>query len=228
MPWFWDGAGFGMLVGCEDAVLPLVHRSAAAAQVSEEVLLALVLAESDGNPKAERWGEQTADAVRLMAAGDFERLSGVFLDVWPDISFGLEQQSMDTHPWWDGEKSLESALRLRTAVLTYPGASLYYGALRLRRMLRAVGGDPLAACVWWNSGGDNLAEPWYRDNEAESLCRYIRDLYDVGVALEGVGINHGLRDGLRKSLISFGLTGGWLRAQGLEAVADYVGAFVLG
>ena len=119
------------------------------------LLLALAIAESNLNPRAERWYRYTAEARAAIAAGDRPRLLNLMarieLERPGDISFGLCQP---TWKWRDRDEFPGAGPNDLDALLAYR-ERYFEPAYALARGARRV-------APFWNQHGEVL----------EALCRY--------------------------------------------------------
>lgn len=142
------------------------------------VLLALLYAESGLNPRAERWGVQTAAAKSAIAAGDNAALQRVINVQWPDISFGLPQQIVLYHYYGDKSATVENCLAVRQQVFDNEEDTIRWAAIRLAGCFlnRTCDGTPLSAMVCYNAGSDRRSDPAWMAAWAGNVASYERAL----------------------------------------------------
>jgi len=142
-------------------ILPSLVVAADGAGIPVSLLLACAIAESGLNPRAERWGSRTEEAVAAIESGDLGRLGWIIEEAWPDISFGYGQRIVMYHYLGDRSSSVENCLAVRDGVFADPEADLRAMAEHLSACLSAaegsdlspVGSDPLlGALVVYNAG----------------------------------------------------------------------------
>ncbi len=150
-----------------------LERAAAAANIPLELLLACALAESNLNPRAERWGSQTANALEAIAAGDNARLQAIITSAWADISFGYAQRIVLYHYVGDGSSDVNNVLAVRQHVFDNPDNDLLEAANKLAGNLAAAraadlsqcdGDELLGALIIYNAGHMHPpGDPWWVD-----------------------------------------------------------------
>lgn len=129
------------------------------------LLLALAVAESDLDPRAERWAGRTGEAKAAIAAGDLVGLRRVLELVERerpgDVSFGLCQP---TWKWRDPDEFPGAAADDLYAILAYreryfdPVYALRRGARRLAPYWRRYRPDVLATLSRYNKPALDLAD----------------------------------------------------------------------
>ncbi len=115
-----------------------------------EAVLALIIAESSLNPRSERWGSRTAEAVQRLKKG--ASVQDIIDDVWPDISFGYCQRIVKYHWSGDGAKSEANVLRVREEVFGHPERDILEAASKFAGCLQLAGGDILEGLCVYNFG----------------------------------------------------------------------------
>lgn len=139
----------------------MLVAASGAAGIPLELALAVAMAESALNSKAERWGSMTSQAQAAIIGGDMDLLQAIIDEVWPDISFGLSQRIVEYHYLGDGSQRADNCLSVREGVFADPARDLQEMCTKLATCLATaqaanlgpVGGDPLlGACVVYNAG----------------------------------------------------------------------------
>ena len=160
-------------------------RAATSASVPVALVLACAIAESNLDPRAERWGHFTREARAALSAGDHARLQEIIDRAWPDISFGYGQRVVRYH--WIGDRSrrVDNVLSVRQHVFDHPEEDLQQMALWLAGTLRQartrdltlVGGDELlGALVIYNAGHFPAPDEPYWHTHAGNVANYRRAL----------------------------------------------------
>jgi hypothetical protein len=94
-----------------------IYAAADRQVVPRELLLALCIAESECNPRAERWGRHNDAALTAIAADDMEDLEHTIalinVETPGDISFGITQQTWRWSGEYDGTNRPRSILAFR-------------------------------------------------------------------------------------------------------------------
>jgi len=129
----------------------LVLDAATAAGISPRLLLACILAESELDPRAERWGVFTADARSAIDKKDMTALQQVIAKAGNDISFGFGQRIVKFHYVGDRTSSVDNVLAVREFVFSHPDRDLRESASFLAPRLQAARAGDLRPC-----GGDEL------------------------------------------------------------------------
>lgn len=132
-------------------IRPALLAAAEAAGIPARLVLACAIAESELNPRAERWGRRTDEARAAIAAGNRTALNGIVGRAWPDISFGYGQRIVKYHYVGDGSRTLENVLSVRQYVFDHPEEDLAKMASFLAQKLAQAAGGDLGPC-----GGDVL------------------------------------------------------------------------
>lgn len=160
-----------------DDIAPFVIAAADAAGLDPVALLALLRAESGLNPRAERWGRETAEAVAAIARQDWPALAGIIGRVWPDISFGYSQRIVLFHDQGDRSPTVANCLAVREHVFTHPEEDIRAAAQRLAAgFRRSLDGTPLGAMVVYNAGSDRRNDPAWLAAWAGNVASYQRAL----------------------------------------------------
>ncbi|MCX6024041.1 MAG: hypothetical protein NTZ05_20380 [Chloroflexi bacterium] len=158
----------------------MIEGSATTAGVDEAALLALLIAESALNPKAERWGRETGGAQNAIAMKDWDRLTGIIARTWPDISFGGSQRIVLYHELGDRSPSVNNVLAVRAAVFADPAGDILAAAKRLAGCIEGTADKtPLAGMVKYNSGGDNLHDADWLARWGGNVASYERALAEA-------------------------------------------------
>jgi len=142
-------------------ILPMLLAAIVGTGVPVDTLYAGMIAESELEPRAERWGRQTETALSYIQADDMQALQWLLDSVWPDVSFGYSQRIVKYH--WAGDKTqtVKNVMAVRQAVFDDPEKDLRQMALHLdwcrtqteKRPLDRVNGDrELGALVCYNAG----------------------------------------------------------------------------
>lgn len=151
--------------------------AADAAGIDPVALLALLRAESGLNPQAERWGRETAAAVRAIAGQDWPALAGIISRVWPDVSFGYSQRIVLFHDQGDRSPTVANCLAVREQVFTHQEEDIRAAAARLASAFgRSLDGTPLGAMVVYNAGSDRRNDPAWLAEWAGNVASYQRAL----------------------------------------------------
>jgi hypothetical protein len=131
----------------------LVESAAAAASIPAGLLLACLMAESELNERAERWGggPLTAQAKAAIAAGDNNALRTVIAQPGNDVSFGLGQRIVKFHYHGNHQLTVENCLAVRQFVFAHVDQDVREAARFLAPRLTDARGQDLSPC-----GGDEL------------------------------------------------------------------------
>lgn len=143
-------------------ITALVRDTAAAANIPIRLLLGTMYGESVTlDPKAERWGIQTDNAILAIADKKVDILQTIITITWPDISFGRAQRIVKFHYHGDLQPTVANCLAVRQYVFDHPEEDLQQMAAKLRGNLAIstannpvhVDNDPLlGAAVVYNAG----------------------------------------------------------------------------
>lgn len=154
---------------------------AAKAGIPVQLALACGLAESNLNPRAERFGRETAAAKVALANGDMATLRAIIGRAGNDLSFGVGQRICIYHYYGDRTNSLANVLAVRGYVFSHEAEDIreMCAFLKPRYMaagsadLSPVGGDRLlmALCAYNAGHPPTPTEPYWRDR-ASTVARY--------------------------------------------------------
>lgn len=147
-----------------DDVVSMILSAADTVGIPRDMAYACAMAESGDppNPRAERWGARTEDAVAAINAGDMDELQAVLNTTGYDVSFGVGQQIIAYHYAGDRTATWQNCMVVREQVFNNPEENMLDMCQRLAGYLASaeesdltpVGGDAhLAALVHYNSGG---------------------------------------------------------------------------
>ncbi len=146
----------------------IFNAEAAGNGLPSELLVALAIAESELNVRAERWGRHSANARQALAADDRAALEALLAQIdreTPgDVSFGLFQQTVRWADEGDHSISLQNVLRIRE-LYSDPGHATAVAARKLGAYWRRFG-EPLEALCRYNkpalAGSENPHRARYR------------------------------------------------------------------
>lgn len=142
-------------------------------------LLALLFAESNLNPRAERWGSWLPETVRQHIENrDWAALQTVIDDAWPDISFGYSQHIVLFHYTGDRTKSWLNVLNVRNYVFAHPRENIYEAAQKLNECFQhwSCDGSILSAMIVYNAGSDRRDDPLWMAGWSQNVRAYRRAL----------------------------------------------------
>jgi len=149
----------------------MFKAAADAAGIPMWFAVATAMAESGLNPRAERWGGETALAKQYIAAENWSGLHGVVTRAGADISFGYGQQILLYHYAGNRTSTVTNALAVREAVFNDPQTNVEDMCRRLAANLQRVQGDPrlsyvggdpyLGALLVYNSGSLQTDPAWW-------------------------------------------------------------------
>ena len=128
-----------------------------------------MIAESNLNPYAERWGAATARAKEAIAAGDRRTLQQIIDRYWPDISFGYGQRIVLYHYCGDRSPTVDNCLAVRNSVFQNPMRDVVETAKKLQP-LYAVYGDMLRSLIVYNAG--HWPGDWYFTAYQQNVKNY--------------------------------------------------------
>ena len=162
-------------------ILPLILAAIVGTGVPVETLYAGMIAESELEPRAERWGRQTVTARAYIQSDDMQALQWLLDSVWPDVSFGYSQRIVKYHWAGDQTPTVKNVMAVRQAVFDDPEEDLRQMALHLEwcrtqtanRPLDRVDGDrELGALVCYNAGHyPSLHASWWTTYDSH-VTRY--------------------------------------------------------
>jgi hypothetical protein len=162
-------------------IRPPLERACEAAHVSLTLALACAMAESDLDPRTDRFGRRTAQARAAIANGDHATLGEIIQATWPDVSFGFGQRIVKFHYVGNLLPTVANVLAVREHVFAHPDQDLLEMARTLARRrtmaangdLSLVGGDlDLGTLVAYNAGHFPLANEAYWTTHAGNVNRY--------------------------------------------------------
>jgi len=162
-------------------ILALLLAAIVGTSVSLENLYAGVIAESEVNQYAERWGTQTRQALSYLEAGDMRSLQRVIDSQWPDISFSYSQAIVLYHRLGNHEATVENVLAVRTQSFADPAENLRHMAEKLDSCLAQASGRPLdrvngdrelAALVCYNAGHYPSLHSYWWTTYGSHVSRY--------------------------------------------------------
>lgn len=161
-----------------DDIAPIVCDVAEQTGVDPVHLLALMKAESNLNPYAERWGIYTADARSAIESVDFALLESIIATAWPDISFGYSQRIVLYHDTGDRSASVENCLLVRDYVFSHQEEDIMAAATRLRGCFSnpTCDGSIISALVVYNAGSDRRNDPVWAARWRGNVASYERAL----------------------------------------------------
>lgn len=189
----------------------LINAAAVEQGLDPVWLLALVLAESGLNPRAERWGRETAEAQAAIERQDWPTLTGIIGRAWPDISFGYSQRIVLYHDYGDRSPSVNNCLAVRDHVFANPAEDIDAAAARLAAgIARSNDGSVLGGMIVYNAGRDRRDDPAWLASWAGNVAAYERALEtaqgyaDAGPTPEEEWQNvHDVLNGIAGQLASF-------------------------
>lgn len=168
-------------------IYQIVKESSRATNLPMWYLIGTAIAESNLNPKAERWGAETTRAKQVLATKDWNTLRAVLRNAGADVSFGYGQQILLYHYYGDRTSSLENALAVREHVFNNPEENFldmskrllsYFNRAKNDSNLWIVDNDPyLGGLLIYNSGSIRTDTQWWNqwarnvDNYRNSLNR---------------------------------------------------------
>jgi hypothetical protein len=173
----------------------LVLEASAAARIPAALLLGCLMAESNMDARAERWGSDvlTAQAKAALATNDSAALRNLIPKAGSDISFGLAQRIVKFHYVGTREMTLENILHVREYVFSHVEQDVREAAASLSDKLKQaragdlspVGGDELlGACAAYNCGRFPSPEETYWTQRAAEVARY-RDKLKIARTILG-------------------------------------------
>lgn len=162
-----------------------ITESSEAAGVPAVLLLACLIAESNLDERAERWGRETPIAKDAIERRDFTLLQQVIDRAGLDVSFGLAQRIVRYH--WAGDQTMTvvNCLTVRDAVFADPDRDIWEAAKFLapryqaaqRADLSPVGGDvELMALTAYNAGSVRPPGDAYWTKYAGNVASYRQKL----------------------------------------------------
>jgi hypothetical protein len=170
----------------------MLVAAATVAGIEPELLLACIIAESDLDPRAERWGLKTTAAKQALAAGDRAALAQIIQEAGNDISFGFGQRIVKFHYRGDRTFSIDNVLDVRQYVFEHPERDLREAALFLVPGLAAAregdlmpcdGDDLLGALVAYNCGHYPAPDEEYWQERTGAVRRYREGLVQARALL---------------------------------------------
>lgn len=180
---------------------PYLIESAQVNDIPLPLIVGCAVAESKINPKDERWGTRTPEAVDAMNGGAWGKLAEIITAAGNDISFGVSQRIVAGH--WAGDRSLtvENCLYVRQATFADPRRDIIEMGKRLRTNLSImerlqregspgtlanVGGDlSLGACVIYNAGHwPEMTETYWRTRQ-QNIQNYRDGLESAPSLIDG-------------------------------------------
>jgi hypothetical protein len=161
----------------------LVLEAASAANIPAALLLGCLMAESELDARAERWGSNvvTDQAKAALATNDSAALQSLIPKAGNDISFGLAQRIVKFHYIGTREMTLENILNVRAYVFDHTDQDVREAATFLSEKLKQaragnlspVGDDELlGACAAYNCGHFPSPEEAYWTQRAATVTRY--------------------------------------------------------
>ena len=168
-------------------IADLLVSASGAAGIPTALLLGCLMAESELDARAERWGPAalTAQAKAALANDDLQRLRAIIPLAGNDISFGLGQRIVKFHYHGNGQLTLENILDVRQFVFDNTDTDVREAARLLASCLTnagqadltPVGGDRLlGACVAYNNGHVPPPGDAYWTARAATVGRYAEKL----------------------------------------------------
>jgi hypothetical protein len=139
------------------------------------------MAESDLDPRAERWGLVTAQAKAAVASNDRAKLQQLIAQAGNDISFGLGQRIVKFHYHGNHQNTVDNVLDVRQYVFDHTDEDIRQAALFLvdklamarQGDLSPVGGDVLlGALAAYNAGHLPHPDEAYWQQRASTVNRY--------------------------------------------------------
>jgi hypothetical protein len=172
----------------------LIVAASASAGIPPALLLGCISAESDLDPRAERWGTVTQQAKAAIAAQDHHALKALIGQAWTDISFGLAQRIVKFHYFGDQQATVENVVAVRQYVFDHRDRDLSEAAAYLKADLAlARHGDLslchddelLGACIVYNCGHFPSSNESYWSQRASTIARYRTKLEEARAAFPG-------------------------------------------
>lgn len=158
---------------------------AAAAGIPVQLPLACGIAESNLNPRAERWGRETVLAQAAIASGDMDSLQVIIDRAGSDVSFGIGQRVVKYHYYGTGQMTVQNCLNVRAYVFAHEAEDIWEMCRFLAPRFVAAGqadlspvdGDRLlmALCAY-NAGHVPLPSESYWTGRASTIQRYRESL----------------------------------------------------
>ena len=161
----------------------LVVASARTATIPPELLLGCLMAESELDARAERYGVNalTARVKAAIAANDRITLQQLLPQAGNDISFGLGQRVVIFHYFGNRQNTVDNVLAVRAHVFANTDEDVLEAAKFLTSTLQqaragnlsSVQGDELlGACVAYNAGHYPTPTESYWQERASTVARY--------------------------------------------------------
>lgn len=162
-------------------IRPPLERACTAANIPLALGLACIMAESDLDPRTDRFGRRTTQARAAINNGDHGLLATIIQQTWPDVSFGFAQRIVKFHYVGDRQPTVANVLAVRQHVFTHPDQDLMEMAKLLTgRLVMAQNGDLslvqddllLGALVAYNAGHFPTVHEAYWQTHGNNVKRY--------------------------------------------------------